>query len=85
VVSQNGNLDGQGGEGAGIGRHGDGDGLYLEVRVASRGGNQLRKSWLYRFQMGGTRRAQGLGSYPEVSLADAPEGDRGQSHDRQGH
>jgi integrase len=56
---------------AGVGRHGDGDGLYLEVRAASRGGNQVRKSWLYRFQMNGTRRAQGLGSYPEVSLADA--------------
>jgi integrase len=56
---------------AGVGRHGDGGGLYLEVRAASRGGNQLRKSWLYRFQMNGTRRAQGLGRYPEVSLADA--------------
>jgi hypothetical protein len=54
-----------------IGRHGDGDGLYLEVRAASRGANRVRKSWLFRFQMDGTRRAQGLGSYPEVSLAEA--------------
>lgn len=56
---------------AGIGRHGDGDGLYLEVKAASRGGAKFRKTWLFRFQVDGKRRALGLGSYPAVGLADA--------------
>ena len=54
---------------AGIGRHGDGGGLYLEVKPASRGG--ARKAWLLRFQVNKQRRVIGLGSYPAVSLADA--------------
>src|SRR5580658_9379736 len=54
---------------AGIGRHGDGGGLYLEVKPASRGG--ARKSWLLRFQVNKQRRVIGLGSYPTVSLAEA--------------
>jgi integrase len=54
---------------AGIGRHGDGGGLYLEVKLASRGGT--RKAWLLRFQMNLQRRVVGLGSYPAVSLAGA--------------
>ena len=54
---------------AGIGRHGDGGGLYLEVKPASRGG--ARKAWLLRFQVNKQRRVIGLGSYPAVGLADA--------------
>jgi integrase len=54
---------------AGIGRHGDGGGLYLEVKQSSRGGE--RKAWLVRFQVSQKRRVIGLGSYPAVSLADA--------------
>lgn len=52
-----------------VDRHAIGGGLYLEVRDA-RGGDK-RRSWLFRYQMDGKRRAQGLGSYPEISLADA--------------
>jgi integrase len=54
---------------AGIGRHGDGAGLYLEVKSASGGG--LRRAWLLRFQVKGVRRVVGLGAYPTVGLADA--------------
>jgi integrase len=52
-----------------VDRHAIGGGLYLEVRDG-RGGDK-RRSWLFRYQMGGKRRAQGLGSYPEIGLADA--------------
>ena len=54
---------------AGVGRHGDGSGLYLEVKAATGGGT--RRAWLFRFQMNGVRRALGLGAYPAVGLADA--------------
>ncbi len=50
---------------AGEGRHSDGDGLYLVV--ASSG----RRKWVYRYQANGARRDMGLGSYPDVGLADA--------------
>jgi integrase len=50
---------------AGPGRHGDGGGLFLEV---SAGGS---KTWLLRFQLAGKRRDMGLGSYPEIGLANA--------------
>jgi integrase len=43
----------------------DGGGLYL--RVTANGA----KSWVFRYQLGGKRRDMGLGSFPEVSLADA--------------
>jgi hypothetical protein len=52
-----------------IGRHAIGGGLYLEVRDGRDG--EARRSWLFRYQVSGTRRAQGLGSYPEIGLADA--------------
>lgn len=45
--------------------HKDGDGLYL--RVKSSGGS----SWIYRYRLKGKLRDMGLGSYPEVSLAEA--------------
>ena len=44
---------------------GDGGGLYLQV------GKTGGLSWLYRFQLNGSRRAMGLGKHPEVSLAQA--------------
>ncbi len=47
------------------GRHGDGDGLFLEVSAKG------AKSWLLRFQLAGQRRDMGLGRYPEIGLADA--------------
>ena len=47
------------------GRHGDGDGLYLNV--ASSGS----KSWIQRIVIAGRRRDIGLGPYPAVSLATA--------------
>ena len=43
------------------GRHGDGDGLYLNV---SHSGS---KSWVQRIVIHGRRRDIGLGSYPAVS------------------
>jgi integrase len=46
---------------------GDGGGLYLQV------GKTGGLSWLYRFQLNGSRRAMGLGKHPEVSLAQARE------------
>ena len=49
------------------GRHGDGDGLYLNVAP---GGS---KSWVQRIVVQGRRRDVGLGSYPTVSLARARE------------
>jgi len=45
------------------GRHGDGDGLWLQVRA---GGG---KSWLFRYQLRGQARQMGLGPVGLVSLA----------------
>jgi len=50
---------------AGVGRHGDGDGLHLIVAESA------RRKWVLRFQMNGVRRDMGLGSYPVVSLSEA--------------
>ena len=47
------------------GRHGDGNGLYLNVAPSG------RKSWVQRIVVGGRRRDIGLGPYPTVSLARA--------------
>lgn len=48
------------------GRHGDGGGLYFLVR-----GNS--KTWIFRYRdrLTGKQRDMGLGSFPEVTLADA--------------
>jgi integrase len=46
------------------GRHGDGGGLYLQVRGASR-------SWLFLYRWQGRRVELGLGAYPAISLARA--------------
>ena len=47
------------------GRHGDGDGLYLNVAPSG------SKSWVQRIVIAGRRRDIGLGSFPTVSLAQA--------------
>jgi hypothetical protein len=49
------------------GVHGDGAGLYLNV---TKGGS---KSWLYRYMLAGKAHWMGLGSYPDVPLAEARE------------
>ncbi|HEY4251480.1 MAG TPA: integrase arm-type DNA-binding domain-containing protein [Roseomonas sp.] len=43
----------------------DGDGLLMQVKP---GGG---KAWIFRFQIAGRRRDMGLGSYPEIGLAQA--------------
>jgi integrase len=50
---------------AGVGRHGDGDGLHLIISETG------RRKWVLRYQMNGARRDMGLGAYPAVTLADA--------------
>jgi len=47
----------------------DESGLYLQVDQGA--DDSVSKSWLYRYSIAGKCRAIGLGSYPEVSLADA--------------
>ena len=47
------------------GRHGDGDGLYLNIAPSG------SKSWVQRIVVDGRRRDIGLGPYPAVSLARA--------------
>ncbi len=49
------------------GRHGDGDGLFLNVTASG------TKSWVQRVVVHGRRRDIGLGGYPDVSLAQARE------------
>ncbi|MBV9777554.1 MAG: DUF4102 domain-containing protein, partial [Acetobacteraceae bacterium] len=52
------------------GRHGDGDGLWLQVRDAE------RRSWLFRYTLNGRAREMGLGPAGDVSLAEAREAAR---------
>src|SRR5271165_5493539 len=49
------------------GMHPDGHGLYLRV------GPNGAKSWIFRYRARGRRPDVGLGSYPEVTLAEARE------------
>jgi integrase len=55
----------------GVGRHGDGAGLYLQVRERADG--QLSRSWIYRYAVNGKSHDMGLGPFPEVSLKQARE------------
>lgn len=48
-------------------------GLLLQVRKPSREGAPLARSWILRVRVGETRDPIGLGSYPQVSLAEARE------------
>lgn len=51
-----------------VGRYADGGGLYLRIDGT---GEAMSRRWVYRFTLGGKSREMGLGSFPEVSLADA--------------
>ena len=55
---------------ASVGAHGDGGGLWLQVRQGAHG--PLR-SWIYRYMIAGRQFSMGLGSYPVVTLAKARE------------
>ena len=50
-----------------IGKHGDGDGLWLHVITAD------RRLWFFRYQRKRRARQMGLGAYPDVLLAEARE------------
>ncbi|MFG1412932.1 integrase arm-type DNA-binding domain-containing protein [Xanthobacter sp. VTT E-85241] len=50
---------------AGAGKFGDGDGLQLVVSASG------AKKWIFRFMVAGRAREMGLGTYPDVSLAEA--------------
>jgi hypothetical protein len=45
----------------GIGRHGDGDGLYLLVRKPKKAGGELGRFWIFRWTQDGREREAGLG------------------------
>jgi integrase len=55
---------------AGVGIHGDGGGLALQVQPGARG---VRKAWIFRYMIAGRARTMGLGTYPEVTLRRARE------------
>jgi integrase len=48
-------------------------GLLLQVRKPSKEGAQIPRSWILRVKVGDERQPIGLGSYPQVSLAEARE------------
>lgn len=48
-------------------------GLLLQVREAIREGAPVSRSWILRVRIGDKRQPLGLGSYPQVSLAEARE------------
>jgi integrase len=48
-------------------------GLLLQVRKPANDGDQIPRSWILRVKVGDQRQPIGLGSYPQVSLADARE------------
>lgn len=54
-------------ETVGVGRHGDGRGLFLYVKASG------ARSWVLRYQVHGRRHDLGLGAYPDVTLAKARE------------
>jgi integrase len=48
-------------------------GLLLQIREPAREGAPLPRSWILRLRVAGERQLIGLGSYPQVSLAEARE------------
>lgn len=48
-------------------------GLLLQVRKPAKQGAQIPRSWILRVKVGNERQPLGLGSYPQVSLAEARE------------
>ena len=57
-------------EGLPPGRHHDGGGLYLQVRVSKRT-SRVNRSWLLRYMTNGKAREMGLGAWPTITLAKA--------------
>ncbi|MGZ3292869.1 MAG: tyrosine-type recombinase/integrase [Xanthobacteraceae bacterium] len=57
-------------EGLPAGRHHDGGGLYLQVRVSKRT-SRVNRSWLLRYMTNGKAREMGLGTWPTITLAKA--------------
>ncbi|NOZ79171.1 MAG: DUF4102 domain-containing protein, partial [Acidobacteria bacterium] len=55
---------------AGVGKHGDGGGLWLRVRPNG------SRAWLFRYTWAGREREMGLGPTDRVSLAEAREAAR---------
>jgi integrase len=55
---------------AGVGVHGDGGGLALQVQPGAHGN---RRNWIFRYMIAGRARTMGLGSYPDVTLQRARE------------
>jgi integrase len=53
-------------------KYADGNGLYLEIRPAA-GSERVAKLWRYRYRLGGKENLYAIGSYPDVSLAQARE------------
>jgi integrase len=53
-----------------LGKHCDGDGLYLQV-TAAKDGKGLNRSWIFKYPMGDRMREMGLGPLHRVSLAQA--------------
>lgn len=48
-------------------------GLLLQIRPPAQEGSPASRSWILRLRVGGQRQPIGLGSYPQVTLADARE------------
>ena len=48
-------------------------GLLLQVRPSAQAGAAMPRSWILRLRTGGQRQPVGLGSYPQVSLAEVRE------------
>ena len=48
-------------------------GLLLQIRPPAQEGSPPSRSWILRLRVGGQRQPIGLGSYPQVTLADARE------------
>jgi integrase len=55
---------------AGVGIHGDGAGLALQVQPGAHGN---RRNWIFRYMIAGRARTMGLGSYPDITLRRARE------------
>jgi integrase len=53
------------------GKHGDGDGLQLVVSPPTEANPKGARKWVLRFMQGRKAREMGLGSYPDVGLAEA--------------
>ena len=59
-------------------------GLLLQIREPAKSGSPIPRSWILRLRIGGQRQPIGLGSYPQVSLAEAREQARKLSSDAKG-